>query len=69
MKLPIWYIVVVGVIALGTLAHLASRPKEDCLSRGYPRHAIFGGEVYCIKTVNGTDVVVRLKAIEAEIER
>jgi hypothetical protein len=32
--------------------------EKICLSHGYPRTAYASGEPYCIKTENGTDVVM-----------
>ena len=43
-----------------------SNPRRGCLSFGYPTQKMNGGELYCVKRVNDTDVVVRLKTLQEQ---
>ena len=41
-----------------------SNVERTCLSHGYPRYVISKPVSYCVKTVNGSDVVISIKELE-----
>lgn len=48
-------------IALGKEASAGA----ECLAHGYPKHKIpVGGQVYCLRTIDGTDEVRLLRELE-----
>lgn len=78
----LWTMLVIGVCALviiGLIVMFRSftsdrREQQEwesslggtCLDYGYPREVIKGGEIYCVRSVNGTDIVARLSRVREE---
>jgi len=53
-----------GLIDLAGAIGEETQASSQCLELGYPGYKIeFGGIKYCMKSVNGTDVVVPLKEL------
>lgn len=65
------YVVIAGAVlllvfsAFGAALMRDSRAEERCLRHGYPRHDRTHAFVdYCVRTVDQTEIVVRLDSLE-----
>jgi hypothetical protein len=65
-----WLPIIVGGVMFGILAYAifgdlptdrTRRAREACLAEGYTRFEYTSDHVYCIKSVDGTDVVKAVK--------
>lgn len=54
-------IVVAVIVILLVMFVSAIKPAHSCVDFGYPHQLSTSRDVYCIRTVNGTDQTVRLR--------
>jgi hypothetical protein len=66
-----WAIVIASAIVLAFFALFfvgmfakavaITRGQRECIAAGYPEARQAGSRIYCVKRVNGTDVVMRIR--------